>query len=144
MRAPVGWHDRTPTGRIISRLSKDIEMLDDRLSMIWNNFMTNGLSVVGTFALVVYSFPYLGLVFIPMGFLYYWLAAYYRATSREIKRVDSLLRSYVYSSFGEQLSGLAVIRAFGQQDAFNRRLQATVNDECVSARLGLHCPRLAC
>lgn len=32
--------------------------------------VSNALSVVGTFALVVYSFPYLGLAFIPLGIFY--------------------------------------------------------------------------
>ncbi|ORY22828.1 ABC transporter type 1, transmembrane domain-containing protein [Naematelia encephala] len=129
MRSPVGWHDRTPTGRIISRLSKDIEMLDDRLAMVYNNLLTNALSVVGTFALVVYSFPYLGLIFIPLGILYYMMSSYYRQTSREVKRIDSITRSFIYSSFGEQLAGLAVIRSFGQQDNFQKRLQHAVNVE---------------
>ncbi|CAD6567059.1 MAG: hypothetical protein TREMPRED_003289 [Tremellales sp. Tagirdzhanova-0007] len=130
MRSPTGWHDRTPTGRIINRLSKDIEMLDDRLAQVWNQLLSNALSVVGTFALVMYSFPYLGLVFIPLGVFYYLVASYYRQTSREVKRVDSILRSFIYSSFGEQLAGLAVIRAFGQQNNFERRLQHSVNMEC--------------
>jgi len=130
MRSPTGWHDRTPTGRIISRLSKDIEMLDDRLSFVWNQLLQNALDVVGTFSLVVYTFPYLGLIFVPLVILYYLAATYYRKTSREIKRVDSISRSAIYSSFGEQLSGLPVIRAFGQQDNFERKLQVAVNVEC--------------
>ncbi|KAK4686687.1 hypothetical protein P7C73_g3435, partial [Tremellales sp. Uapishka_1] len=130
LRSPTGWHDRTPTGRIISRLSKDIEMLDDRLAQVWNQLFSNGLSVVGTFALVIYSFPYLGLAFIPFGIFFYIAGSYYRQTSREVKRVDSLLRSFIYNSFGEQLSGLAVIRAFGQQTNFEKKLQRTVNAEC--------------
>ena len=130
MRSPVGWHDRTPTGRIINRLSKDIEMLDDRLAQMWNQLLTNALSVVGTFGLVVYSFPWLALVFPPLGFLYYCCAAYYRMSSREVKRVDSILRSGIYGSFGEQLAGLAVIRAFGQQARFIRMMQHSINQEC--------------
>lgn len=130
MRSPTQWHDRTPSGRIISRLSKDIEMLDDRLSFVWNQLLQNALDVVGTFALVVYTFPYLGLIFIPLAVLYYLAATYYRKTSREVKRVDSISRSAIYQSFGEQLSGLAVIRAFGQQDNYERRLQSAVNTEC--------------
>ena len=130
MRSPVGWHDRTPTGRIINRLSKDIEMLDDRLSQVWNQLLTNALSVVGTFALVIYSFPWLGLMFIPLCFLYYIAASYYRMSSREVKRVDSILRSAIYGSFGEQLAGLAVIRAFGQQKLFVNRMQDSINHEC--------------
>ncbi|KAL7422108.1 hypothetical protein Q5752_002751 [Cryptotrichosporon argae] len=129
LRSPVSWHDRTPTGRIISRLSKDIEMLDDRLSQFVNQLLTNALSVVGTFVLVIYSFAWLGLAFIPLGILFYFSATYYRATSREVKRIDSILRSNIYNSFGEQLAGLAVIRAFGRQKDFEKRLQDSVNGE---------------
>lgn len=31
LRSPARWFDMTPVGRIISRLSKDVQMLDDRL-----------------------------------------------------------------------------------------------------------------
>jgi ATP-binding cassette subfamily C (CFTR/MRP) protein 1 len=54
LRTPVGWHDRTPMGRIISRLSKDITVMDDQLPMQWNELITMSLSVVGTIALVFY------------------------------------------------------------------------------------------
>ncbi|WVO20312.1 uncharacterized protein IAS62_001606 [Cryptococcus decagattii] len=34
-------HDQTPSGRIISRLSKDIEMLDDRMAFSWETLLVN-------------------------------------------------------------------------------------------------------
>jgi len=38
--------------------------------------------------------------------------------AREVKRLDAILRSHVYSHFGESLTGLATIRAYGKQAEF--------------------------
>ncbi|OXG54431.1 cadmium ion transporter [Cryptococcus neoformans Th84] len=129
MRAPMKWHGQTPSGRIINRLSKDIEMLDDRMAFSWETLLVNGLSAIGTFGLILYSYPWLGLAFIPLTIFYYIAGSYYRRTSRETKRIDSIMRSRIYSSFGEQLSGSAVIRAFGKQSVFERRMQDAINAE---------------
>lgn len=83
---------------------------------------SDALALVGTFVLVVYSYAWLGFAFLPM-VLYLvsqkrsknveigkmlnaeiLIISYYRETSREVKRVESLLRSHVYSSFAEQVS----------------------------------------
>lgn len=39
-RSPIRWFDTNPIGRILSRLSKDVEQLDDRLSYQWNLLLT--------------------------------------------------------------------------------------------------------
>ncbi|WVF68119.1 hypothetical protein IAT40_002882 [Kwoniella sp. CBS 6097] len=135
MRAPVKWHDQTPSGRIINRLSKDIEMLDDRMAFSWETLLVNSLAAVGTFGLILYTYPYLGLAFIPLCFFYvrlngqYIAGSYYTQCSREVKRIDSITRSQIYSSFGEQLDGLSVIRAFGKQEIFEDRMQSAINIE---------------
>lgn len=51
--------------------------------------------VFGTVGLVFYTFPLLGTLFAPMGLLYFLFAAFYRASSRECKRIDSILRSFI-------------------------------------------------
>jgi ATP-binding cassette, subfamily C (CFTR/MRP), member 1 len=40
--------------------------------------------------------------------------------AREVKRLDAILRSHVYAQFGESLTGLATIRAYGKQQQFCR------------------------
>ena len=62
-------------------------------------FLTTFSSVIGTVGLVFYTFPYLGIIFLPMSIAYWLVAAYYRRTSVETKRLDSLLRSILYGSF---------------------------------------------
>lgn len=58
-------------GRITSRLSKDITTLDNQLPMQFNQLLTMMFSVIGTIALVFYTYPILGVIFVPIGILYY-------------------------------------------------------------------------
>ena len=56
-------------------------------------------SVLGIVSLVFYTFPLLGIIFVPMTVIYYLVSMYYRRTSVETKRIDSLMRSVLYTSF---------------------------------------------
>ena len=76
------------------------------------------MSVFGTVALVFYTFPLLGILFAPMLFCYLALSAFFRRTSRELKRIDSTTRSFLFSNFTEQLGGISTIRAYKQQERF--------------------------
>jgi ABC-type multidrug transport system fused ATPase/permease subunit len=132
LRSPVSFHDATPVGRIIHRLSADIEKLDDRLTYQWYNFLASFMAVIGTVFLVFYTYPYLGVIFAPLLLIYYLVGKFYSRTSRENKRIDSLLRSFVYTAFGEQLGGMSIIRAFGNQKRFLRRMQKTADSQMRS------------
>lgn len=59
---------------------------------------------------------------VPMMGVLYFATAYYRASGRELKRHESVLRSTVFSIFGEALSGTAPIRAYGVQDLYQQKL----------------------
>lgn len=75
-------------------------------------------SVLGTVALVFYTFPYLGIIFVPLMTFYYMAAAYYRRSSVETKRLDSILRSSLYAAYSESLTGLSTVRAYGEEHRF--------------------------
>ncbi|KAF8815566.1 multidrug resistance-associated ABC transporter [Phlegmacium glaucopus] len=115
LASPTSFFDTTPMGRILSRLSKDQNTIDQELPITLMQFLTTFSSVLGTIALVFYTFPYLGIIFLPMAFLYYFVSVYYRRSSVETKRLDSLLRSILYGSYSETLTGLSTIRAYREQ-----------------------------
>ncbi|KDQ52618.1 hypothetical protein JAAARDRAFT_40221 [Jaapia argillacea MUCL 33604] len=118
LHSPVSFYDTTPIGRIISRLSKDQETIDNELSYVLFQLLTTCMDVLGTISLVFYTFPYLGIIFVPLGVLYFFAAMFYRRSSVETKRLDSLLRSALYAAYNEALTGLSTIRAYGEQDRF--------------------------
>ncbi|KZT29932.1 multidrug resistance-associated ABC transporter [Neolentinus lepideus HHB14362 ss-1] len=120
LRSPVSFFDTTPMGRIISRLSKDQDTVDTEVSMTLFQFLSTFSNVIGTVALVFYAFPYLGIIFAPLSILYYSASVYYRRTSVETKRLDSLMRSALYASYTESLTGLSTVRAYREQDRFVR------------------------
>jgi ABC-type multidrug transport system fused ATPase/permease subunit len=53
--------------------------------------------------------------------IYYQAGSIYGQTSRDMRRLDSVTRSPLYSMFGETVSGVAVIRAFGASEWSEQR-----------------------
>ncbi|RMC11511.1 hypothetical protein DUI87_11630 [Hirundo rustica rustica] len=52
---------------------------------------------------------------------------FYISTSRQLRRLDSVTRSPIYSHFGETVSGLSVIRAYGHQERFLKHNEITMD-----------------
>ncbi len=55
--------------------------------------------------------------------MFYLLGAFFRASSRQIRRLDGAARSPFYSAVGETLSGLVAVHAYEQEDTFRHILQ---------------------
>ncbi|WWC92929.1 uncharacterized protein L201_007892 [Kwoniella dendrophila CBS 6074] len=136
MRSPTSWHDRTPTGRIINRLSKDVEILDQDIASIWHKVLRSALGVIGSFGLILCTYPQATFVFLPIlayDFLYIRL---FRQSTRELNRLLPILRSDVYTNLGEQLTGLPIIRVFKQQELFERKMEQSVDAHMSAVIMG--------
>jgi len=60
------------------------------------------------------------------------MSDYFRSSNRELKRHEAVLRSSVFSVFGEAVAGTSVIKAYGVQDLYKQRLEDNI-DEMNSA-----------
>ncbi|KAG0281167.1 hypothetical protein BGZ95_006220 [Linnemannia exigua] len=116
IHAPLSFFDTNPLGRILNRFSKDVDALDNNLWMTLNDILQTLLIVMGSVFMILIFFPYLALLIFPMAGLYYFLSIYYRSTSRELKRLDSTLRSHLYAYFTESLTGMATLKAYNRVD----------------------------
>ncbi|XP_048757959.2 multidrug resistance-associated protein 1-like isoform X1 [Ostrea edulis] len=118
LASPMMFFDTTPLGRILNRFSKDMDVLDTQIGRIYESWLSCLLKVISVPIVIGYSTPYFLLAFLPLAVLYVAIQRFYVATSRQLKRLESTLRSPIYSHFGESISGVATIRAYRQHDRF--------------------------
>jgi len=129
MRAPMTFFETTPLGRIMNRFTKDIDTIDNVVPDSFRIFLVTFANVIGSFVLVTIIVPWFLIALGAVMVVYAAIAVYYRASARELKRLDSILRSSLYAHFSESLAGLATIRAYGETDRFRKENEDRVNIE---------------
>uniref|UniRef100_A0A672M5A8 ABC-type glutathione-S-conjugate transporter n=1 Tax=Sinocyclocheilus grahami TaxID=75366 RepID=A0A672M5A8_SINGR len=115
---PQSFFDTTPIGRIINRFSKDIYVIDEVLPSTILMFLGTFFASLSTMIVIICSTPIFALVIGPLALIYFFVQRFYVATSRQLKRLESVSRSPIYSHFSETITGTSVIRAYGRNAAF--------------------------
>ena len=78
--------------------------------------------IMGSLYFVVYgSSPWILLAFPVVGVYYYKISTYYRSSTRELQRLDSVSKSPVYAAFTESLNGASTIQAMDAVGRFERQ-----------------------
>ncbi|KAM8911370.1 ATP-binding cassette sub-family C member 2 [Lycaon pictus] len=133
LQAPMSFFDTTPTGRIVNRFAGDISTVDDTLPQSLRSWILCFLGIISTLVMICMATPVFIIVIIPLSIIYVSIQIFYVATSRQLKRLDSVTRSPIYSHFSETVSGLSVIRAFEHQQRFLKHNEVGIdtNQKCV-------------
>ncbi|XP_072661820.1 ATP-binding cassette sub-family C member 2 [Canis lupus baileyi] len=133
LQAPMSFFDTTPTGRIVNRFAGDISTVDDTLPQSLRSWILCFLGIISTLVMICTATPVFIIVIIPLSIIYVSIQIFYVATSRQLKRLDSVTRSPIYSHFSETVSGLSVIRAFEHQQRFLKHNEVGIdtNQKCV-------------
>uniref|UniRef100_A0A8C1VI40 Uncharacterized protein n=1 Tax=Cyprinus carpio TaxID=7962 RepID=A0A8C1VI40_CYPCA len=132
LKVPMVFFDTTPSGRIVNRFAKDIFTVDEMIPMSFRSWILCLLGVLGTLFIICLATPIFTAVIVPMAIVYYFVQRFYVATSRQLRRLDSVSRSPIYSHFGETVSGLSVIRAYGHQKRFLKQNEDTIDQNLKS------------
>ena len=111
VQAPVLFFDTNPSGRIMNRFSKDIGSMDDMLpyDILWAVNLC--LYTLAAFLLPAGTNVWLVLAACPVVVTVLYIGRYYLKSSRELKRLEAMRCSPVYSHISETILGLEVIRA---------------------------------
>ncbi|KAL9643005.1 hypothetical protein ABK040_010696 [Willaertia magna] len=118
LHSPTSFFDMNPIGRILNRFSKDTESIDFYLINCMQLFFQNLFSVLGALVIVASVTPLFIIPAIPILIGYAFVANYFRAANRELKRLDSNCRSPLFAHFNETLTGVSTIRAYKKQVEF--------------------------
>ena len=133
-RLSIGFYSRNRTGVIISRMTNDVEALDQLVEDGMATLIQSGLTLIGVVVILFVLDPHLALLtFLALPVLAAGAFAFriasadaYRLTREKIATITGYLQ--------ETLSGIRVVRAFGQEDAHIKRF-AELNEENRAANM---------
>lgn len=127
LRYPLQWFETTPTGRLLNLFSRDVTVIDEVLPRVIQGMARSATVVLGVVCVVVLSVPWFIVAIVPLALAYRAVLRYYLASSRELKRIDAVSKSPVFTWFQESLGGVACVRAFERVPAFVDAFEARVD-----------------
>ncbi|TMW62281.1 hypothetical protein Poli38472_009774 [Pythium oligandrum] len=128
LSAPINlYFDVTPVGRILNRFSNDLDQVNAILPVQYQDMFQALVVLIGGLVVCCMASYWVAVSYIPMLFIFVVTGLYFKRTSREIKRLEGITRTPVFSLFGETLNGLHTIRAFKMQDKFVKLNKAVVD-----------------
>uniref|UniRef100_A0A4W3JNQ4 ATP-binding cassette, sub-family C (CFTR/MRP), member 3 n=1 Tax=Callorhinchus milii TaxID=7868 RepID=A0A4W3JNQ4_CALMI len=118
LRCPLQFFEANPSGRILNRFGKDLDGIDVTIPEGVGLWMQTFWYTLSVFIICSILTPIFLLITLPILLVFWWVQRFYVATSRQLKRLESVSRSPVYSHFSETISGSSVVRAYGRGASF--------------------------
>lgn len=127
MHAKFRFFDSTPLGQLMNRFSKDIESVDQEIAPVAIGVVHCLASIITVVVLISVIIPAFLIAGVFISALFFLIGMFYINSSRDLKRLESIQRSPLYQQFGETLSGMTTIRAYGDERRFIRENLTRVN-----------------
>ncbi|KAI2474047.1 ATP-binding cassette sub-family C member 4 [Diabrotica virgifera virgifera] len=113
--ATMRFFDTNPGGRILNRFSKDMGCVDELLPKAILDSSQMLLSMCGSLLLIVVVNPYFLILIGALSVVFGFMRHVYLKSSKNIKRLEGIMRSPVFTHLRATIEGLTTIRAFGAQ-----------------------------
>jgi ATP-binding cassette subfamily B protein len=135
-RLSVAWHERFTSGRVISRLTSDVDTLRELLDASLDGLLLAVLNTVVITIIMLVLDPWLALIaltaLLPLAFLFRWFATRSAAAFRRARESVALL----IVQFVETFNGIRAVQAFrreGRNDEIFAQLNADYRAANASA-----------
>ena len=133
-RLSIGFYSRNKAGVLISRLTNDVQALDQLVTEGIATLFSATLTLIGTAVILIVLDPSLALVtFLTFPVLLIG-SVIFRIASTGAYRLTREKIAFVTAYLQETLSGVRIVRAFGQEPRHKRRF-AELNDEHRDANM---------
>ncbi|XKL66877.1 hypothetical protein PGB90_010297 [Kerria lacca] len=131
-------YDITPIGRVINRFGFDVDVIDNTLPFSLKQLFSVGGTVLSTLYVISYSNSFFVILLIPILIVYVFVQQIYSSIMRQLKRLEAVSRTPMYTIFGETISGASVIRAYGMQNKFVLESDNRIYTNHICTYPGLH------
>ena len=125
---PARYFDTNPVGRIVTRVTNDVESLNQMYTQVIVNLFANSVLIIGYAVVMVginWRLALFCFVFLPVIFA---LTLWFRTLARRIYRVVRTKVSSLNSFLSENISGMNVIRLFAREDAKAEEFRGRTGD----------------
>ena len=131
----LSFFEQVSLGRIINRFGKETERVDDNLPFTSNIVLAQFFSFFGAIVILIISNYLMIAVLCFSLWIYYILQRFYRASSRELRRLESLYRSPLYTLMSDCLGDVVAVRACPQLLKNMHDLVGSALDESLQVTL---------
>uniref|UniRef100_H3GP31 ABC transmembrane type-1 domain-containing protein n=1 Tax=Phytophthora ramorum TaxID=164328 RepID=H3GP31_PHYRM len=127
--APVTtFFDVTPVGRILNRFSRDLDQVDNPLPYFSLWMMLYIFQMASAFIVCAAADPYVLILYIPVGYAFWFAIKLYQSSARELKRLDSISRSPFLNLVSETISGIETVRSYKMVEHFSSHCEELLNN----------------
>lgn len=120
IRTGMRFFDINPSGRILNRFSKDMGAIDELLPKAILDAGQICMMMVGSLTVSCIINPLFLIPIVFLGTVFYWIRKVFLKTSKNIKRMEGITRSPVFTHLNATLNGLSTIRAYCAQDILKK------------------------
>jgi ATP-binding cassette subfamily B multidrug efflux pump len=121
MRMSNSWFDRNPVGRMLTRLTSDVDVLNEMLTSGVVALIGDIVTLFGILAIMFWLDWRLALVTLVVIPVLVWLTAWFRRGVRETYRQVRTRIARINTFLQENITGMAVVQIFGREERNRRR-----------------------
>jgi ATP-binding cassette subfamily B protein len=131
-RMSIGFYARRKTGVLISRITNDVQALDQLVTDGMVTLFSSTLTLVGITAILLFLDPSLALVTFAVFPVLAVASIAFRIASAGAYRLTRETVAYVTAYLQETLSGVRVVRTFGREESHKARFSELNDDNRVA------------